>query len=840
MREFRKRLANFKKTIITNKILIIGISLCGLYWIFESLIHTLIFKIEDSFFQHLFTRDIHEEWMRLFVVALITLFSIYTQKLLNKRGKLNQRLNMSEKKYRTLIENAQEGIWVIDENELTTFTNQKMTEMLGYNIDEMLGKHLFSFMDDEGIEICKKNLERRKQGIKEQQDFEFLTKDGEKIYTLIETSPILDSNDNYIGAVAFVTDITERRKAVKALRKSEFKYRSLFDNMLDGFALCKIITDNNNNAVDFVYLEVNDSFERLTGLEKEKIIGKRVTEVIPGIEHSKPNLFEIYGKVALTGESTRFEIFFEPLKIWLLISVYSLKKGRFVTIFDNITERKKVEEELQEAKKFLSNIFTSIQDGISIIDSNFNIISVNPAIESWYSNSKPLVGKKCYEVYQHKTKPCEGCPSQITIETGKTAISLVSKKRIDGIINGTLEVFTFPLIDQETGKVRGVIEYIRDVTERKKAEEKLKESEEKYRTLVKTSPNSIILLDLKGNIIDCNNFTEFYFGLAREEIINKNFTDLYMVPNEKKHIILKQALKRIKNQITDPIEFSFINKKGETVWLMNFFSFVKIGDHKYIQFVSEDITKRKEVENMIKKQIEKLKELDQVKNEFVYRASHELKTPLTSIYGASELLMKYYGDSFDDRAKALVDIINNGGKRLNNLIGDLIDVSKMESGKLELKKQKENIVEIIKNCLNDMLFLAKERDLSLSFDFQRDIYIEVDKIRIEQVIMNLISNAIKNTPPKGILSINLKEHNGFVNLKISDTGVGFTEEEKEKVFKKFGKIERYGKGMDILTEGSGLGLFISKEIVNLHHGEIWLESEGRNKGSTFIVRVPSS
>jgi len=106
--------------------------------------------------------------------------------------------------------------------------------------------------------------------------------------------------------------------------------------------------------------------------------------------------------------------------------------------------------------------------------------------------------------------------------------------------------------------------------------------------------------------------------------------------------------------------------------------------------------------------------------------------------------------------------------------------------------------------------------------------------------MNLISNAIKNTPPKGTLSINLKEHDSFVNLKIRDTGVGFTEEEKEKVFKKFGKIERYGKGMDIITEGSGLGLFISKEIVKLHNGKIWLESDGRNKGSTFIVRVPLS
>ena len=817
----------------TNKILVIGISLCGLYWIFESLIHTLIFKIEDNFIQHLFTRDIHEEWMRLFVVALIIIFSIYTQKILNKRRKLSQNLEKSEVKFRRIFKSIPD-LFFLSSSDTTILDYKGKNEDLYIPPELFLGKKIKDFMPKE---ITKLYSNAIKKTIETQQPNTI-----EYYLSLRDETHYYEARNLYFSknqVAIFIRDITERKLAEEALKESEQRLK-------DAQALGKMgywEFDIDNQKI-FWSDQVFKLYKRDLSLgaptpEEEATYyspmeAKRLREYARrAIEYAKGFEYDFEANLP-NGRSIQLTTLMRPIRE---------KSGRVFKLIgtvQDITVRKKAEEEIREAKKFLSNIFNSIQDGINIIDSNFNIISTNPAIERWYSNSKPLIGKKCYEIYQQRTEVCENCPSKITMETGEKAFSAVDKKAFDGTVIGTLEVFTFPLLDQETGKIRGVIEHIRDITERKKAEEKLKESEEKYRTLVKSSPNSIILLDLKGNIIDCNNFTEFYFGLAREEIIGKNFTDLYMVPNEKKHIVLKQALKRIKNQITDPIEFTFINKKGETVWLMNFFSFVKIGDHKYIQFVSEDITKRKEVENMIKKQIEKLKELDQVKNEFVYRASHELKTPLTSIYGASELLMKYYEDHFDDRAKSLVNIINNGGKRLNNLIEDLIDVSKMESGKLELKKQKENIIEIIKNCLNDMLFLVKERDLSLSFDFQRDIYIEVDKIRIEQVIMNLISNAIKNTPPKGGLSIKLNEYDGFVNLKITDTGVGFTEEEKEKVFKKFGKIERYGKGMDIITEGSGLGLFISKEIVKLHHGEIWLESEGRNRGSTFIVRVPSS
>jgi signal transduction histidine kinase len=243
-------------------------------------------------------------------------------------------------------------------------------------------------------------------------------------------------------------------------------------------------------------------------------------------------------------------------------------------------------------------------------------------------------------------------------------------------------------------------------------------------------------------------------------------------------------------------------------------------------------------EKMIKEQIERLKEIDQIRSDFVRRTSHELKTPLISIYSSSKYLLDNYKDEFNEEILKFIKVINRGGTRLKNLAENLLDVYDLETKKIELNKQQHNITKIIKECINDFELLLKERELILKDDIDEDIYINIDKNRIEHVILNLLSNAIKNTPRNGMIYVGFNKHENYVDIIIKDTGIGFTEAERDAAFKKFGKIERTTPGKDIITDGSGLGLFISKEIVNLHNGEIWLESDGRDKGSTFIVRLP--
>ena len=245
-------------------------------------------------------------------------------------------------------------------------------------------------------------------------------------------------------------------------------------------------------------------------------------------------------------------------------------------------------------------------------------------------------------------------------------------------------------------------------------------------------------------------------------------------------------------------------------------------------------------EKLNKEQIEKLKEIDQIRSDFVRRTSHELKTPLISIYTSSQYILDSHREDLNEEILKLIEVINRGGNKLKKLTENLLLAYDLESNRFILNKQKENLTEIVKECAKDMESFLMERELFLKLDLDiiNEISIDIDKPKVEQVILNLLSNAIKNTPIKGIIYIGLKKTSNSVDIIIKDTGIGFTEAEKEKAFKKFGKINRQIKNRDIITEGSGLGLYITQEIVDLHNGKIWLESEGRDKGSTFIVRLP--
>ena len=148
-----------------------------------------------------------------------------------------------------------------------------------------------------------------------------------------------------------------------------------------------------------------------------------------------------------------------------------------------------------------------------------------------------------------------------------------------------------------------------------------------------------------------------------------------------------------------------------------------------------------------------------------------------------------------------------------------------------------NIIKVIETCVDEIMFLAIQRKLTLKSNLPEKLFLNIDRTRMEQVILNLLSNAIKNTPSKGEIYINVIDNNTHVDLQIRDTGIGLIKGEIEKLFSLFGKIERYGKNMNVDIEGTGVGLYLSKEIVELHGGQIFVDSLGRDKGSTFTIRL---
>ncbi len=375
------------------------------------------------------------------------------------------------------------------------------------------------------------------------------------------------------------------------------------------------------------------------------------------------------------------------------------------------------------------------------------------------------------------------------------------------------------------------------ITEQIKTEQKLRESEEKYRHLFENSPFSIMIYDSNETIKDCNLTTEKLFGYKKTNLIGRNYIEFLANNSELTSILKDRKDILIKEKVLNPLEFQIVKNDDSLIWVNVQPLLFKLENELFLFDIIQDITERKKVEDLIKEELEKLSELNKIKKSLITRISHELKTPLNAIHSASHVLLNYYKEDMNETTLEYNEIIYKGTLRLKKLIEDLIDISRLEKYKLEINKKRENISNIIRDCALEITYLAKNRNLSLNLNIPENIFLEVDRIRIEQVLNNILSNAIKNTPSGGKISIDLHEYEENIDIYIRDSGVGFTEKEKGYLFKRFGKIERREEQLGVDPEGSGLGLFISKEIAELHGGQILVESEGRNKGSTFTIRL---
>ena len=391
----------------------------------------------------------------------------------------------------------------------------------------------------------------------------------------------------------------EDKDKTKEQLTAEEKYRSLFTHMTSGFAYCKMLFDENSQPLDFIYLEVNDAFEILTGLRREGVVDKRVTEAIPGIKASNPELFTIYGGVASGGKAASFEVYIEPLDRWLAISAYSPRKDYFVAVFENITERKKEREALRESEEKYRLLHENAGIGIGYYKLDGTVISYNTLAAS-HMNGVPadFIGKSIYEIfpkdeaafYHNRIKAAAGSDHPIVYED-----------MVPLPIGHKYFLSTFSRICDSNHSIMGIQIMSQDITAQKQTEEALRESEEFRQTIMENSPYPVVVRDPNSKVVYVNPDLEKLTGYSLSEVIGTSIPGPWF-PKKDQYGNPYVNPRRYRSG-WDTREVLMQKKNGEFVWTeITGGPIVKEGQLKYTVSNWVDITHRKKIEEIIRYQ----------------------------------------------------------------------------------------------------------------------------------------------------------------------------------------------------------------------------------------------
>ncbi len=755
-------------------------------------------------------------------------------KNITERKKAELRLRDSEEFFRALYKEGPTATYTwkkisndfvfIDFNKAAEkFTHGNVVSMLGHKASEQ-------YKDRPDILNALHKCFNEKTSILREMKYRFEFINEEK-YLLV--------NYGYVGpdlVLVQTEDVTEGKVFEEKLKESELKYRNLIDNLDVGFYQVTIDGQmlNHNQAHNIIM--GYDPSEDLRG-KNVRVFWQYPEQRDVYLKHIlKNDMMKNYECLALTKDGRKIVV---ELNSHLIRD----KKGNPIRIdgtFIDITEKFILERELKESEEKFRNIAEQSLIGIGILqDGKFKYVNQRFAaiggrtpeeMKDWGPGEfLDMVHPEDKQMVAEQAKRKQNGEMDVI-----NHYQFRGFKKTGELIYGEL----FSKTINYEGKSADFITII-DITDKVEAERKFLESEKKYRYLYENTPFSTVLIDSKGKIVECNPQTETLFGYTKADLEGKKFHKISAIHTDYLATLMTLFKKFIKGEKVHRIDLQMYKKDGSLIWVNLQASLIRVENEYFIQALFSDITKRKQAESLINEEIAKLKELDQIRKNLISRVAHELKTPIATVCGGAELFSSLYKNKLDNEQLEIIKLIEKGGDRLKYLVDNLINISRMEYDKFKLQKQKIDLSELLRECSKEMEYFGKERKITLKLNILDTFYLNIDKIRIEQVIMNLLSNAIKNTPPNGIIKVNLEKNDNQAIITITDTGVGLTKEEMKILFTRFGKIERYGNElvyMDI--RGSGLGLFISKEIVDLHGGNIRAQSEGRNKGSTFIVKLP--
>jgi PAS domain S-box-containing protein len=688
------------------------------------------------------------------------------ERLLRRRDQADEELRQSEARLRSLFEDADDLIIACRLDGTITNVNRAIEKTLGWSRDELIGHNISRIVTPASVELGQERVRRALAGENLPKIFELeaVRRDGIVMPAEGWAHFIRDALGRPIEHLGVFRDITERRHAEDAIRESEERYRSLFDNANDS-----ILTF----TLDGVVTSVNRAYERLTGWTRDELIGLNWGVLIAPVDRER---MADRTRRALAGEklSSLFEVRTlckdgRAVPLEGRTRMQRDREGRpmaFQGIYRDITERKRAEEALRESEDRYRAMFAEAEERRQVLDRLYRVMA-------------------------------------------SMQVSLNSQDRLRGFVEGVHEVLGFDRFyvalaspDLEVFEVVAAVGV--EMFERLPLSPA---AGPLYHAFVTRHPLAVLTDEDLQHVspVGADYRDRTYFRSRR-------FIVAPLIAGDRVIGVASADNKTTRRPITP-------------------------ANVELFTLVSQQLATALEEARLyaeIERKSAQLELASRHKSEFLANMSHELRTPLNAIIGFSEVLGERLFGELNEKQDEYLKDIHASGQHLLSLINDILDLSKIEAGRMELELTDFHFPTALDNALTLVRERAGRRGVALHITADEGLeYIRADERKIKQVLLNLLSNAIKFTPEGGRIEVQAKPVDGSVEVSVSDTGVGIAHEDQEAIFEEFRQVGTADKKV----EGTGLGLALSRKFIGLHGGRIWVQSQV-GMGSTFTLTIP--
>ena len=736
----------------------------------------------------------------------------------------------SEARWEALLAISLDGVWVFDREGRIRHVNPAMCRLLDRQIDDVLGHAVYEFLPIDDAQEVRRRLStldpaRPPRPLSE---FRVLRRDGSAVEVEAVGGLIRQGDETCVVAVA--RPVAQRKQMESALDTTKQRLRSTFDALAEGV----VVQDADGRIVDF-----NLAASKILGLDADQLAGR--TSIDPRWravhEDGSPYPGETHPamRTLRTGRSSRDDVMGvhrpDGSLSWISINSEPLLDAKHsvvgaVTSFNDITQRKASDRELEGERQLNRRIIAASPFGICIYDEEGDCLAANPAMARDIGASLPQVLAQNY----HRI---ESWKRSGLYDLALRALATDLPLTMGGFVTTSfgkhawLEMTCCAL---DLGGRRGLMMMTRELTEAKRAEQALERSEVLFRSVVQQASDGIIIATSDGCYTEVNDAACRMLGYSREELLAKRMGDL--VDGEDLQRMPLQA-DRLRRGEAVLIERRMRRKDGSV--LLAEISARMLPDGNFFGVV-RDVGQRKAAEEAMRAK-EVAERANRAKSEFVSRMSHELRTPLNAILGFSELLQIDPKHSLDAAQKAKLEHVRNAGLHLLTLIDDLLDLSRIEAGAMKVQVEDLDVHDVVREVLDDLLASAQAAGVRLSIEVPAGATPRArgDRTRLRQVVANLMSNAIKYNHPGGMATVRLAGAGERFHLSVIDDGPGMTPQQLASLFQPFNRLGREASPVT----GTGIGLVITRSLVELMGGELLVRSVP-GRGAEFVVDLPAA